>query len=183
MTCFCEELIDYKSPENNSKLTTWQENEVEVKGWTDEHTKAFSYKTNRSEYPIPITSIRDYKLTLDMIEASKAITLLPNNWDEEGSAGYSMRTWMRATDFLRKQATLAKEEGESIGVPTISPASNGSIDIYWRQLKGGLLLNFPENDQEPASYYGEQAKGDTISGVLSTEAARPDFIAWLTQIR
>jgi hypothetical protein len=115
------------------------------------------------------------------IKSSHVITDLRDNWDGEGTRGYSIDTWNRATGFLSAHATLAHAAGDSIGVPSISPAEHGSIDIHWLDEERELLVNIPSNAEEFGTYYGRKRSGDTVSGVLNTNTLREDLVAWLTQ--
>ncbi len=69
----------------------------------------------------------------------------------------------------------------SIGVPRIAPADHGSIDIHWMSGDQELLVNIPADPNELGTYYGQKRSGDTISGVVNTEAPRGDLVVWLTQ--
>ena len=40
----------------------------------------------------------------DAVEKSRRILDLPDNWDDEGSPGYSRETWERAAHFVLKNA-------------------------------------------------------------------------------
>jgi len=117
---------------------------------------------------------------LDAINRSRTILSLADDWDGEGAVGYSTATWERATLFLLRQAKLAADQFHvALEVPGISPADQGSIDLFWRAQDRRLLVNFPADEGAPATYYGENRKGDTISGHINTESARADLIAWL----
>jgi hypothetical protein len=66
-----------------------------------------------------------------VIDASRSILALQEDWDDEGSPGYSESTWRRAVDFLIRQATFAQHiVGRDLPVPKILPGPKGSIDLH-----------------------------------------------------
>ncbi len=113
------------------------------------------------------------------IEASKKITELDENWDGEGSSGYSLDTWRRATNFLQDYAIAYWcEFFEPVVSPKILPGPDGSIDIYWKRDKQTLLINVPSDQTLPAQYYGDKGQGETRKDELNL--ANPDvgLLAW-----
>jgi hypothetical protein len=130
--------------------------------------------------PTPQTSV-EFSSVVDAVERSRTIMNLQENWDGEGAQGYSVRTWQRATGFLLKQAAYARDHRYSVGVPRVAPADHGSIDIHWMNEEKELLVNVPSDSAELGTYYGQNQTGDTISGVLNTNASRPDLVVWLMQ--
>jgi hypothetical protein len=125
----------------------------------------------------------EYRTIRQLISESRSITTLTHDWDGEGGSGYSIETWKRATEFLLHQARFARQRGWAIGIPSISPADAGSIDLYWKSYGRDLLINIPAKADGLATYYGETRRGDTISGVVKTDAPRPDLVAWLNHRR
>jgi hypothetical protein len=117
------------------------------------------------------------------IDRSKAIQQLDDDWDDEGSEGYTASTWQRVADFVSAQANAARNSGLLIGVPVIAPADRGSIDIHWRNADCDLLINVPAQLQKPGTYYGSNQRGETVSGRLDTQGPRSDLLLWLTNRR
>ena len=114
------------------------------------------------------------------IERSRFILSLREDWDDAGSAGYSIETWQRAVAFLRGHSDFTHRIfGFGLPAPAISPADTGSIDLYWRTIDKSLLINFPDAAAEPATYFGRLAKGGTISGQIAAGSLRPELVAWL----
>ena len=59
------------------------------------------------------------------VEDSRSILALQDDWDDEGSVGYRVDTWERATTFLRSLTRLAYDLfGLPLSVPMISPADH-----------------------------------------------------------
>ena len=120
----------------------------------------------------------------DAIEASRYITELKEDWDEEGSPSYSKSTWTRATRFLKKHAlSLWQDHRVAIEVPQILPGPDGSIDIRWRTDKRELVINVPANVNEPASYYGDDKEEGTDTAIrgknLDLSASSDWIFLWL----
>lgn len=115
---------------------------------------------------------------------SRKILQLGNNWDGEGSAGYSEVTWNRATNFLLSSAARYwRDHRRWVASPRITPGPDGSIDIHWKTPKRELLINIPANPEEPAAYYGDDKEDGTENAVrgkkLDTSTYNEWIIAWL----
>jgi hypothetical protein len=119
----------------------------------------------------------------EVIESSRKILDLKDDWDEEGSPGYKESTWNRATQFVRDTSlSFRRGAGFWVDPPRITPGPKGSIDIHWRTSKRELLINIPESDEEPAAYYGSGGANDIIKGKLDTSSQRNFWIlTWLTR--
>ncbi len=96
---------------------------------------------------------------------------------EGDSRSYSLATWRRATQYLRRLSLHADLKGYELPLPRILPAQDGSIDLLWKSGQRGLLINFPADEVE-ATYYGRKP-GLKTSGVLLTDDAHHDLIRWL----
>lgn len=119
----------------------------------------------------------------DVIEASRCILDLEDDWDEEGSLRFSEATWIRATHFVKQVALSFRQQPNGFWVdpPRILPGPKGSIDIHWKTSKRELLINIPEDKKEPADYYGSGGLTDIIKGKLETSAKNEWILAWLTR--
>lgn len=125
----------------------------------------------------------DWSAITNAVERSMAILQLRDDWDGEGAQGYDRDTWQRAADFVLEQSRYARDcFRRSLGVPRISPADDGSIDVMWISDSAKLLVNFPRNSKEGATFYGANPEGGTVSGMLG-EKNRPDLVLWLTQLK
>jgi hypothetical protein len=117
-----------------------------------------------------------------VIRAARALVELGENWDGEGSRGYSLETWKRVKRFLMSHASVARSLFRVLPAPAINPADQGSLDVFWRLSGRQLLVNFPEDESAPITYYGQNRQGDnTISGRTTAGEKRLDLVAWLTQ--
>ena len=117
----------------------------------------------------------DLEQLADMIEASRKILSLEDDWDGEGSPGYEEDTWLRAIKGLLKAAPLYFQTQVGIlRVPTIYNGPEGSIDILWETADHRLLINVPKDTGKPASYYGYNSCGE-LKGTFETS----DINRWL----
>jgi hypothetical protein len=137
-------------------------------------------------YRIPsvnTTSPRDERGLDQALRKAHDLTKLADNWDDEGSPGYSPETWRRVKSFLLRQSSLAtKVFRTDLPIPQINPADQGSIDVFWRLPKRQLLLNFPRETGSPITYHGRDETGrNTITGRTEENDARQDLVAWLIQ--
>jgi hypothetical protein len=107
--------------------------------------------------------------TLEVIESSRWILDLEDDWDEQGAEGYSEATWGRACGFLARQATLARRSlGRDLPAPAILPGPKGSIDLHWKTRRFELLVNIPREEAKPATFYGDDYGTLCIRGNLNT---------------
>ena len=101
----------------------------------------------------------------DEIEKSKYILDLKEDWDGEGSKGYKGSTWERAVRFVLEYFLWSMNEfGRTIEPPKIYHGPDGSIDILWKYPKYRILINIPEDQDIPATIYGDDYKLEQIEG-------------------
>ena len=132
-------------------------------------------------YSMPTTERISTRLAA-AIRASRYILDLEDDWDEEGSRRFHEATWKRATNFVRQVAlSFRQSAGIWIDPPRILPGPKGSLDIHWKTSKRELLINIPDDDKEPADYYGSGGSADVIKGKLETSAKNEWILAWLTR--
>lgn len=119
----------------------------------------------------------------EAIAESKSMLNLGDDWDGEGAIGIAGQTWLRATDFLKRNATILWEKyGTEIESPTISPLVDGSIDLHWSVAKKELLVNIPAHLNLRAKYYGDdKAGGHVVEGDLDTDAYNHWLLVWLSE--
>jgi len=119
-----------------------------------------------------------------VVHRSRVIMDLKDNWDGEQAKGYDEKTWARAARFAMNHASLSLTLfGTSLPQPKIGPADAGSIDLFWASEVGRLLINIPADADEPITFYGQEAKGGSISGVIPGEDLRADLAAWLVKTK
>lgn len=116
----------------------------------------------------------------EAIEASRYILDLPDDWDGEGSPGYTSVVWMHATDLVRTigRRLFQRTESEPL-VPAISNGPDGSIDLHWEHPSFELLINVPANPLHPPRYYGDDYGVDQFKGRLISPRKLTLLIDWL----
>ena len=111
------------------------------------------------------------------IEASREVLELEDNWDGEGSEGYTMVTWNAAVGLVRGLRHLASLFGQ-LPPPEIGPAEGGSLDLHWDLSTGSMLINVGAGANHPCTYFGQSVDGTTLAGKLELTDIR--FVAaWL----
>ena len=149
------------------------------KVWTDPKVCAPSWRESRAESPSN-GRLDIYKGLKAEIEQAKRILDLKDDWDGEGSPGYSEDTLNRAIAFLTTYAQrLWESDGIPLPVPRIGPGPEASIDLYWKRPRWELLVNIPADPSEAASYSAEDDGGHRSRGFVPTEEFDARFAAWL----
>ena len=114
-----------------------------------------------------------YKLA-ESIKKSRYILDLEDDFDDEGSSGYEFETWKRAVDFLVNSAKWALEKNSAvIDNPNIYHGPDGSIDVLWKNADYRLLINFPKDNANPVTFYGDDCKANKIEGTF--DLSKNDF--------
>jgi hypothetical protein len=118
----------------------------------------------------------------NLINSARWILSLEDDWDDEGSQGYTMDTWLRAINFLKKQLEVLKDDFccHPTPLPQIAPANKGSIDLSWELTDRQLLVNIPSDPSRLATYFGENDIGETTSGRLNIDRQNFALAMWLS---
>lgn len=141
-----------------------------------------SLQNNESPNNIPKPLSPSLNHITKAIEKSRKMLDWEDNWDDEGSVGYSVETWNRATHFLLTMTTrLWMLYGVHLEIPRILPGPDGSIDIHWKTEKHKLLINFPANSGESISFYGDNKSGQVVKGILDLNLNNQWLLIWLMQ--
>jgi hypothetical protein len=118
----------------------------------------------------------------DAIEQSRNILGLQDNWDGEDTSAYRASTWERATEFLQKNLlSMYLTFSNRVDVPRILPGPNGSIDLHWKTSHHELLINIPEDPNEPANFYGDNQLDQSVKGTIDTSKNHEWLLMWLMQ--
>ncbi len=116
------------------------------------------------------------------ISASRRILSLADNWDDEGSIGYSLDTLESAISFLAYSALeIWESERILIQPPRISPGPDGSIDLHWVKNKYGLLINIEPKPSTFITFYGEENEGNYIKGRLNRGEIKRAILLFLME--
>ena len=123
-----------------------------------------------------------FKHIWNVIDESKSILDLKEDWDGEGALPYSREVWERAIQFVRRYALKSHERfGAIVSAPRILPGPNGSIDVHWKEEKFELLVNIPADPKIYASFYGDDYSAARIKGTFDPELENIGLIFWLTE--
>lgn len=119
---------------------------------------------------------------LRVIQDSRWILALEENWDGEGAIPYSEDTFKQATAFLRNYAIHSlKRFGTAIAAPRILPGPDGSIDLHWKRHGHELLVNIPASSEQLASFYGDDFGSAQIKGTFDVGTYNLGLLGWLTE--
>ncbi len=103
----------------------------------------------------PIINLSNEQLQ-HIIEDSRYMLSLEDNWDECGAKKISEKTWLLSVNFLKTINLLIENESmRNLIPPSISPVSDGSIDFTWITEKARMLINFKSSEINTAHYYAD----------------------------
>lgn len=109
----------------------------------------------------------ELKEIVNCLKSAEYILTFKDNWDNEGSEGYSVDTWIGASLFLLEYAhQIYAKSGNCIDIPKIYPSSNGSIDIDWETETYGLIVNIAKGG-ELGTYYGDNKAKQMTEGIFN----------------
>ena len=107
---------------------------------------------------------------------------IKENWDDEGAKGYKKDNWERATEFTKILCFyLWKETQKLIDLPNILPGPDGSIDIHWKTTNFDLLINIPEDPNEPATFSSDDYGQNMIKGTFDPKKVNHALLSWLME--
>ena len=113
---------------------------------------------------------------------SRQLLKLEDDWDGEGSLGYSEKILNKAVRFLEENAkNYFLSSGIWVTAPDICPGPNGSIDLLWKLSDRELLINIPVEENGLADYYGDDLGINTIKGKLDLTEKHEWILMWLTK--
>jgi hypothetical protein len=101
-----------------------------------------------------------------------------SNYGEDVSPP-SVERRAEALAFLRRLASVAVEKlGTPLPLPEVSPTMDGDIDLHWGAGQARELLLCVRSGGI-ASFFGMAADGQTIKGVVRTDAENAFLATWL----
>lgn len=111
------------------------------------------------------------------------ILSLHDNWDGDGSKGYTETLWQRAEDMLiRLTQRFTTNYQLPLPIPEILPGPDSSIDIHWKNEKFELLINIPEDTDESVCLYARDFDKTEIEAAVSIEKVDQVLLNWLAMI-
>lgn len=135
--------------------------------------KIMDYDNERVEFgtkniPIPFALNR----LKGVVEKSRHILELEDNWDDEEAESYSENVWENVLTFVvNLHLTAFKVFIVELDYPKIYPGPNGSIDITWKADTYEVLVNFPVNETDEITYYGEDNRSSKFKGSFKSTAS------------
>lgn len=140
-----------------------------------EHTLSISLISQElTDIPVELVDV------LKAVEQSRYILELEDDWDGEGSSRYQPSVWERAVIFLIELSEKALEAFNTIlDAPHIYQGHEGSIDMLWQTDRYQLLVNFPEDVNSRASFYGDNFNMDTVEGTFDPMKGSCSLLAYL----
>ena len=104
-------------------------------------------------------------LEVMIADSARMLLQLGDDWDGEGSAGYADGTIGRMNEFFRQhEGFLFRFWGYSMTIPDIGSGPSDSVDIYWNNEHGSLLVNIPASAGQSATYSGSDTHGHRSKG-------------------
>ncbi len=126
--------------------------------------------------PLP-TALRHIS---EVIENSRTILQLQDDWDEAGALPISEQTWRRATEFLSRYVERVWDtSGDALDAPDIAPVPDGSIDLHWDSPTYEMLINIPSDARRAAGFYGDDRDRISIKGHFDPQSVNEGLLQWL----
>lgn len=98
---------------------------------------------------------------------SEYILKLEDDWDDNGSSKYDIKTWKKALVFFNEYSkSLFSNFNKKIENPKIYHGPKGSIDILLENNNYSLLINVLK-DQDKAVYFGKDNLGNISKGEIN----------------
>jgi len=145
------------------------------------HTFKVRYESDVDEWLARPVGAPDTLAVEAMIEESSE--LLNGSDDEEEAPPAAPVARERAISFLRAHADEARRFGFEFPLPTISVGPNGSVDLHWTLGGFQLLLNFPGDQAQPVTFYGDTEGIDSIKGSIGSDNNSRSLLPWLVQTK
>lgn len=119
----------------------------------------------------------------EAIEASRALLELGDDWDGQGTPGFSLEVWRRTVGLVVALAHDLRGKRELVVDDVqILPGEDGGLAIDWRTAKRELLITVPKNSGEEASFYGDDGVGGhKVKGTLDPSASNRWIAEWLAE--
>ncbi|HVA18426.1 MAG TPA: hypothetical protein VMV59_12010 [Candidatus Dormibacteraeota bacterium] len=164
----------------------WEFEPLEAQEWPDATPQVAGWDEAATEITVKLSvsvgvhaPSRSEKLKAEF-ERAREILKLKDDWDGEGSVGYSTETLDRAILFVSTHASKLWESfGLAAPIPTIGPGPDGSIDVHWKLPAWELLVNIPQNSDAMATFYGDDYGAQKIRGSFDPRRFNSGVAEWL----
>jgi hypothetical protein len=152
----------------------------------DSHSSPFLVESihksfQKHKIPLVIVDVEEDSIK-KAIEDAKWISELDDDWDDEGSLGYTKELLEKVEMLLTSWKDKSwSDYRRTFPLPDIQPGPDGSIDLHWKKETYELLLSIPNNEQ-PVHFYGDDYSENVMKGSFSQGAEMPNFLFWLYSV-
>jgi hypothetical protein len=111
------------------------------------------------------------------------LSKLPDNWDSYGGKAISYEVCEKAAKYLYSAFKERSIELESVVMPFIAPANDGSIVFEWKSDKAELIVVFRSNPQLDVEYLTvEKTNGKEFEkeGLFTSVTAFVQAVKWFS---
>lgn len=117
------------------------------------------------------------------VNESGALLELPDDWDGNGTPGYSEQTWTRAAEVLIAfAALLAANNGVIVEDGEILPSANGGLDIDARSGDRQLLFSVSSDPLREVRFYGDDGRrGKQVKATRDPSTIPNWLLVWMTE--
>lgn len=131
--------------------------------------EVLSFVESRTQYEyedLEISLPQNLSFLKTTFKNSEYILSLEEDWDDNNSPAYDIKTWKTSINFVTIYAKSILEHFNKIIVnPKIFHGPNGSIDILFENEKSTLLFNILENS-DFTLYFGKDKSGNISKGQI-----------------
>lgn len=106
---------------------------------------------------------------------------IENDWDGEGSSGYSDAVVERAVLQATEMMQAGMWQGINIDVPDFGPGPEGSVDLHWVTGNYEVLVNVPADQLALPTFYCDDHHDSRLKGTLHPVKGAAFLAAWLRE--
>jgi hypothetical protein len=118
---------------------------------------------------------------VDQIMKIGQLAKLPDNWDSYGGKAIPFEVCEKAAKYLYGAFRELSNELESVEMPFIAPAGDGSIVFEWESDKAELVVVFRPNTQLDVEYLTVEKAGtreNEKEGLFNSKTAFVQAVKW-----
>ncbi len=172
-------LIDDAVEQHDFIRESWLERWV----WHSQSRSFHDYLGSRTPRAVEQAFDAVWEPVSQAIRDAKRLIELSDNWDGEGSPGFSTMTLARATNLVRDTVLYLWTTAHiQLSPPEFLPTSDGSIDIEWYVGDKELVLRIPVDPNERVAFYGKSSSDFSIRGTFSEQSSdRSWLLSWVRE--
>jgi len=134
-------------------------------------------------FPQPAITQQAADEIVDQIIKIGQLSKLADNWDSYGGKAIPLKVCKKAANYLYAAFKDLTNELESVAMPFIAPANDGSIVFEWESDKAELIVVFRPDPQLEVEYLTvEKANGSEQEkeGVFNSSTAFVQAVKWFS---